>query len=290
MTNQIKQYFKNKKILVTGGTGLIGRQLVKKLLDFGARVTVISLDRIKPYKKVKYIYGNLNSFEFCKKVTKNKQIVFHLAGIKGSAKITKTNPADFYVPLLMMNTNLLEATRLNKVKKVLFSSSIGAYETASIFKETKFVFNSIPMDFYPGWAKRAAEIQILSYKKQFKLKNYYIVRPCNVYGPGDNFSLESSMVIPSLIKKILDKSKKKKIEIWGNGDQVRDFAYSEDIAVGILNTVYFGTQNYDFINLGSGRGFKIKKLVKTLKKLEDFDYFFNQKRKKDLIKELWILV
>ena len=101
----------------------------------------------------------------------------------------------------MMNTNLLEATRLNKVKKVLFSSSIGAYETASIFKETKFVLNSIPMDFYPGWAKRAAEIQILSYKKQFKLKNYYIVRPCNVYGPGDNFSLESSMVIPSLIKK-----------------------------------------------------------------------------------------
>ena len=95
--------------------------LLQKLLDFGARVTVISLDRIKPYKKVKYIYGNLNSFEFCKKVTKNKQIVFHLAGIKGSAKITKTNPADFYVPLLMMNTNLLENVQKLMKKYFYFS-------------------------------------------------------------------------------------------------------------------------------------------------------------------------
>ena len=135
MKNKIRNFYKNKKILVTGGTGLIGRPLVEILYNYGAKISVATLDKLKPIKKVNYIYGDLNDFNFCKKITNNIDYVFHLAGIKGSALVTKTKPSSFYVPLLMMNTNLLESCRLNKVKRVLYCSSIGAYQSLSIFKE-----------------------------------------------------------------------------------------------------------------------------------------------------------
>ena len=105
MNKNFKSYFKKKKILITGGTGLIGRPLTSYLKYLGAKVTVVSLDKIKPMPGIKFIYGNLNDYNFCKKITKKKDFVFHLAGIKGSALVTKTKPSSFYVPLLMMNTN-----------------------------------------------------------------------------------------------------------------------------------------------------------------------------------------
>ena len=131
------------------------------------------------------------------------------------------------------------------------------------------------MDFYPGWAKRMAELQIISYKKQYKLNNFYIVRPANVYGPGDNFDKKNAMVIPSLMSKIL--TNKKSVEIWGDGSPIRDFAYSEDIALGIIRTLVYGTGKYNFLNLGSGEGISIKKLVQTMSQIVDFKYRFKSK-------------
>ena len=202
---KIAKKFINKKIIITGGTGLIGRQLTKILCDLKANVSVISLDNYSTDKRAKHIIGDLSNFNFCKSVTKNQDFAFHLAGIKASVKTTIEKPASFYVPLVMMNTNFLEACRVNNIKKLVYTSSIGAYSKASIFKEKKSTYKNEPMDFYPGWAKRMAELQIIAYKKQFKLKNYYIVRPANVYGPGDNFDKKNAMVIPSLMAKILQK-------------------------------------------------------------------------------------
>src|SRR3990167_6386522 len=133
---KILSRFSGKKILATGGTGLIGRQIVDILVDAGAKVSVVSLDKLTPNLKTEYIYGDLTDFEFCKKVTKNVNYVFHIAGIKGSIEVTRAKPASFFVPLIMMNTNLLEACRLNKVKKVVYTSSIGAYSPATIFEES----------------------------------------------------------------------------------------------------------------------------------------------------------
>ena len=174
-----------------------------------------------------------------------------------------------------MNTNFLEACRINKINRLVYTSSIGAYSKASIFKEKQSTYRKEPMDFYPGWAKRMAELQIIAYKKQFNLKNFYIVRPANVYGPGDNFDKKNAMVIPSLMSKIL--SKKRPVEVWGDGSPVRDFAYSGDIAEGILKTLVYGTGKYDFLNLGSGKGVSIKKLVETMNKVVPFRYFFKSK-------------
>jgi len=284
LADRIAKKFKNKKVIITGGTGLIGRQLTKILCDLNAKVTVISLDKYSTEKRAKHIVGDLSDFNFCKLITKNKDFAFHLAGIKASVKMTLERPASFYVPLVMMNTNFLEACRINKIKRLVYTSSIGAYSKASTFKETKSTYKEEPMDFYPGWAKRMAELQIIAYKKQYKLKNFFIVRPANVYGPGDNFDKKNAMVIPSLMSKII--SKKRPVEVWGDGSPVRDFAYSEDIAMGIIKTLVYGTGKYDFLNLGSGQGVSIKRLVETMNRVQPFKYYFKSKNNQGFSKRV----
>ena len=263
--------FKKKKALVTGGTGLIGRQVVNALADAGALVTLVSLDDFKIDDRVDHIHGDLTSFDLCKEITRGKDYVFHIAGVKGSIEVTKTKPASFFVPLLMMNTNMLEACRVNGVEKVVYTSSIGAYASAEVFRESDNLQGE-PMDMYPGWAKRMAEMQIRTYHVQYKLNNYAVVRPCNVYGPGDNFDPENAMVIPSLMQRIF--RKEDPVVVWGDGSAVRDFAYSRDVAEGIILALYYGTGS-SFVNLGSGKGYTIKELVETMHRFIDFNYKFD---------------
>jgi GDP-L-fucose synthase len=266
----MSQHFKNKKVLVSGGTGLIGREVTKLLLDFGATISVVSLDSIKQFSEVRYVYGDLTELDFCLDVTKNIDYVFHLAGIKGSIEITKSRPASFFVPLLMFNTNVLEASRRNGVKKLVYTSSIGAYPAAEIFEESMGESGD-PMDLYPGWAKRMAELQIRSYSEEFGL-DWSIVRPCNVYGPGDNFDPNNAMVIPSLMMRI--SKGENPLKVWGDGSAIRDFAFSRDVAMGTIQALMNGTRG-SFINLGSGVGYSIKELVETLNQVVPFEYEFD---------------
>lgn len=272
ITKSILTSFKSKKILITGGTGLIGRQVVDILEKAGAQITIVSLDNLIVNKNAKHLFGDLTNFEFCKKITNNKDFVFHLAGVKGSISVTNLKPASFFVPILMMNTNILEACRVNKVKKIVYTSSIGAYSDAKVFKETES-FDGEPMDKYPGWAKRMAELQIKAYKLQYGLDNFSIVRPCNVYGPGDNFDDENAMVIPSLMAKI--QRGDNPVAIWGDGKAVRDFLYSRDAAEGIILALYYGTCG-SYVNLGSGKGYSIRELAETLASFIDFNYKFDK--------------
>lgn len=263
--------FAGKNVLVTGGTGLIGRQIVELLCLAGARVKIVSLDEIRVNDKAEHILGDLSSFDFCKEVTRDMDFVFHVAGIKGSIEVTVARPSSFFVPLLMMNTNILEACRINKVQKVVYTSSIGAYAAAEVFRETENL-EGPPMDMFPGWAKRMAELQIQAYNIQYGLTNFSIVRPCNVYGPGDNFDPNNAMVIPSLISRIYNREDP--VLIWGDGSAIRDFLYSRDAAEGVILALYYGT-NSSFVNLGSGRGYSIKELVETLRSFIDFNYRFD---------------
>lgn len=263
--------FSKKNVLITGGTGLIGRQVVDILCKAGANVKIVSLDRVIVNEKAEHIFGDLTNFEICKDVTKDIDYVFHMAGIKGSVEVTKSKPASFFVPLLMFNTNVLEASRINKVQKVVYTSSIGAYSSAEIFKENENL-DGPPMDMFPGWAKRMAELQIRAYKIQYGLDNFAIVRPCNVYGPGDNFDPNNAMVVPSLMYRIYNKENP--VTIWGDGTAVRDFAYSKDVAEGVILALYYGTKS-GFVNLGSGKGVTIKELVETLNSFLEFNYKFD---------------
>ena len=168
--------YKNKKILITGGTGLIGTALTEILIKEGAKITIASLDNVKKkLKNVEYKKIDLRSFDNCKIIAKNKDGIFHLAGIKGSPQMMKKRPSDFFVPLIQFNTNMIEASRLANVKFFLYASSIGVYSPAKIFKENS-VWRTFPSpnDIYGGWAKRMGELQIQSYIDQYKLKNFIL--------------------------------------------------------------------------------------------------------------------
>ena len=266
-----QDFFKNKNVLVTGGTGLIGRQLVSKLCDLGSNVLSVSMDDLQLEKRSRYMKLDLTSIDNCKEVTKGMDIVFHVAGIKGSIDVTKSKPASFMVPMLLFNTSILEASRINNVKDLVFTSSIGAYSSSEIFIEKNEEEVDSPMDFYPGWAKRIAELQIKAYSEQYGL-NWGVVRPSNVYGPGDNFDEENAMVIPSLMSKIY--KKKLPLKVWGDGSAIRDFIYSGDVADGIMKCA-FAKSKSRYLNIGSGYGITIKELITSLQSIVKFDYEFD---------------
>lgn len=269
---EILKSFSGKNVVVTGGTGLIGRCVVDTMVNAGAKVRIVSLDQIKVHDRAEHVQADLTSFETCRQVTKDMDYVFHLAGIKASVDVTKTKPASHFVPMLMFNTNVLEASRINKVQKVLFTSTVGAYSSAEVFKETEADdFGGPPMDF-AGWAKRMGELQIHAYKIQYGLQNFAIVRPANVYGPGDNFDPQNAMVIPSLMCRI--HQKEDPVLIWGDGAAIRDFAYSQDIADGMILALYHGTKGR-YVNLGSGKGVSIRELVEALHGFIGFNYKFD---------------
>ena len=262
--------FNGKKALVTGGTGLIGREVSRLLLEFGAEVKVVSLDKIDLDQRIESVQGDLTDLNFCMNQTKGIDYVFHLAGIKGSIEVTKAKPASFFVPLLMFNTNVLEASRRNGIEKLVYTSSIGAYSSAEVFVETENR-DGPPQDMFPGWAKRMAELQIQAYKEQYGL-DWAVVRPCNVYGPGDNFDPENAMVIPSLMMRIA--RGENPLTVWGDGSAIRDFAFSTDVAMGTIQALNYGTRG-DFVNLGSGVGYTIRQLIETMQEFIDFEFQFD---------------
>jgi GDP-L-fucose synthase len=167
---------------------------------------------------------------------------------------------------------MLEAARRARVKKAVYTSSIGAYSSAELFVEEDDTPTNPPMDMFPGWAKRMAEMQIEAYKIQYGIDNFAMVRPCNVYGPRDNFNPNNAMVIPSLMSRI--ESGEAPLKVWGNGSSIRDFAYSSDVAAGVIQALFYGTRG-SFVNLGSGVGTSIKQLVETLAKVTPFEYEFD---------------
>jgi GDP-L-fucose synthase len=256
--------FKNKKILVAGGTGLVGIQLIKKLNKLGAKVYVTSLDKInaKELKIVKFYRLDLVEVQNCIKVTKGMDIVFNLLGVTGSPDTNIKKPGSFMMANLYCAVNLLYAAQKNNVKKYLYTSTYGVYGPAEILKE-KNVWKTFPSehDKYAGWAKRMGELQVEAYKKEYNFEGLYVVRPANIYGPNMNFNQKNSMVVASLIRKIFN-SNNKKVEVWGNGKNIRDFVYSKDVAESMIQVIRKNIE--EPINIGSGKGISIKELIKII--------------------------
>lgn len=259
-------FYDRKNIVVTGGSGLIGIPLVKRLVEMGAYVTVVSLDESpNDFQGLDIIYKktDLRSFENCLEITVGVDIVFHLAGVKGSPLMAKEKPASFMVPTLMFNTAMMEASRLNGVKKFLYTSSIGVYGPSEVFYEDA-VWQSFPSenDKFAGWAKRIGELQAHAYEIEHGWDKISIIRPANVYGPGDNFDIKNAMVIPSLIARIF--SGENPIKVWGDGSAIRDFVFSDDVARAMLHVCEIGFNQP--VNIGSGVGCSIRDLMVTLQK------------------------
>jgi len=249
--------FKNKNVLVLGAGGMIAQDLVRILSSRGAIITTSDLpgSRIATIKP-----GDLRDRSFCKDICKNQDIIFNLAGLKGSPQRCLESPATFSVPQVQFGANMAEAAFNEDVEWYLYTSSVGVYSPSEIFYEDD-VWKTFPSkhDWYTGWAKRMGELNVQSYMKEFNWNKCSIVRPANVYGPYDNFG-EWSMVIPALIKKGFDKNNT--IEVWGDGSPVRDFIFSEDVALGMIHMVE--NKVTEPINLGSGSGVSIREIAEII--------------------------
>ena len=248
------------KILITGASGMVGKHLVDMCLDKGYYVRATDIrydDRYDIYvKNFEFYQADLRDFDDCKNVVTGMDAVFQVAGVKGSPKRAAEQPNDYFTPMLQMNTNMAEAARLQGVDWYVYTSTVGVYQPAKVFKEDD-VWKTYPSenDKYAGWVKRLGELQLDCFETHYGLKNYSIVRPANIYGEYDEFG-EESTVIASLVKKGYHDDL---LSVWGDGTPIRDFIHAEDVARGILMS--YENQITEPINLGSGDGVRIKDIA-----------------------------
>ena len=252
--------YNGKKVLVTGGTGLIGRELVALLTRAGAIVRSSAFhDPVDPAPGVEYIKGDLQDREVCARLTRGMQYVFHLASIKGSVGIGRKRAADFFVKPILMNTHMMEESRKAGVEAYLFTSSVCVYAPAPVFFEDRaWDAPPHPADAFAGWAKRMGELQAEAYKEQYGWAKIAIVRPVNTYGAYDNFDPRTALVIPALIARVL--GGENPLRVWGDGEAVRDFLHARDAARGTMLALEKSADGQP-INLGSGTGHSVKEIV-----------------------------
>lgn len=252
-----RTFWKHKKVLVTGGSGFLGSHLVNLLKE---------LDPKEVFTPRSFQY-DLRNLDACKEVVADKDIIIHLAGIVGGIGFNLTNPATIFYDNLIMGIQLMEQARLAGVKKFVAIGTICAYPkfTPIPFKEED-LWNGYPEGTNApyGLAKKMLLVQTQAYGKQYNFNAIYLL-PVNLYGPGDNFDLQSAHVIPSLIRKVDNAlvQGENQITVWGTGRPTREFLYVEDAAKGIL----LATQAYDKpdpVNLGSGMEVSIRELAEKI--------------------------
>ncbi len=250
---------KEKRIVVTGGAGFLGRFVVAKLQETGC--SNIFVPRSKDYNLVEKDHVRRLYKDF------NPDTVIHLAAVVGGIGANRENPGKFFHDNLLMGVHLIEEGRIYGIEKFICLGTICAYPkfTPVPFKEED-LWNGYPEETNApyGIAKKALLVQLQAYRQQYGLNGIYLL-PVNLYGPYDNFDPASSHVIPALIKKCLDAMRegKDEISIWGTGRATREFLYVEDAAEGII----LATERYNDaepVNLGAGFEISIKDLVNKI--------------------------
>ncbi len=256
-------FWDGKRVLVTGGNGFLGKELVKQLE--AKTPTEIRTPRSSEL--------DLRLRENCEKAVKGADVVIHLAAKVGGIGFNRARPAELFYDNAIMGIQLMEEARKAGVQKFVAVGTVCAYPkyTPVPFKEED-LWNGYPEETNApyGLAKKMLLVQAQAYRQQYGFDAIYLL-PVNLYGPGDNFDLESSHVIPALIRKMVEAKRLNKpyIEVWGDGSPTREFLYVSDAARGILEA----TEKYSLpepVNLGSGEEISIKELTETIAKIVGF--------------------
>lgn len=252
-------FFKNKNVLVAGGTGMVGIQLCKLLFEQGANLRIASMDdKSRAHPKADFWRVDLTNYRNCSRVCQDMDYVFNLLCAKGSPEDIKNYPASIMRPMILFNTHLFDAAREAKVGGFMYTSSVGVYYPAPILNEDDTERTPPPPNDFAGRAKLFGEWYAMALHKEHDW-NVTIVRPANIYGHYDNFDSENAMVVPSLIKRALTENP---ITVWGDGSTIRDFVHAQDVAKGMLLIAEKNPSQP--VNIGSGTGVSIKSLVETI--------------------------
>jgi GDP-L-fucose synthase len=258
-------YFEDKRIVVTGGAGFLGRFVIEGLKRRGCRHVDVPV--VEEYDLVK-LDDVARMYE-----TMRPDVVIHLAAVVGGIGANRAHPGEFFYKNLMMGVQLIEQARLRQVAKFVAIGTVCAYPkfTPVPFKEDDLWIGYPEETNAPyGLAKKMLLVQSQAYRQQYGFNSIFVL-PVNLYGPGDNFNPDSSHVIPALIKKCVDavEAGADHIDCWGTGQASREFLYVADAAEGIL----LATERYndsDPVNLGAGREIRIKDLAELIARLTDF--------------------
>ncbi len=251
--------------MVTGGNGFLGRHLLRRLERAGCRNVFVPLSKQFDLTRIDAIERLFHE--------NRPDVLIHMAAVVGGIGANRANPGRFFYDNAIMGIQLIEAARRFRVEKTVVLGTICAYP-----KFTPVPFHEDALwDGYPeetnapyGLAKKMLLVQCQSYREQYGMHAIYLL-PVNLYGPGDNFDLESSHVIPALIRRCVEAvdSGREEIVLWGDGSPTREFLYVEDAAEGI----FLATAHYDKadpVNLGSGMEISIHDLAVTIAKMTGF--------------------
>jgi GDP-L-fucose synthase len=267
------EMFKNAKILVAGGSGFIGANLILRLQALGAsvRATLHKSAPILEDASIEYIQCDLTRMEDCRKAVAGMDYVFMCAANTSGAAVMRTNPLAHVTPNVVMNVQLMEAAYQAGVKRYLFISSSAAYPPSGDrpVKEDEMFEGDPPEIYYSvGWMKRYAEILCKIYAQKIqKIMPTVVVRPSNMYGPYDKYDFALSHVTGALVRRVVERQNP--MDIWGTGDDVRDLIYIDDFIDGTL-LAFEKAQDYLAINIAAGTGYSVKQVLNQLLEIEGY--------------------
>lgn len=269
-TDELLPFYSGKKVLICGGDGFIGSHLTNILKNSDAIITVVGRSkncrRIKENENLRYVSANLLELQQCKKISKDFDIIFQLAGVVGGIDYNILHQGTLFSSNSLINLNMLMAARESDIERYQYVSSVAVYpkNAENLLKESTYIFNEPEQNnFGYSWAKRIGEIQCKLFAEEFGMK-ISVIRPDNTYGPYDNFDPKSSRVIPSLIHKIMWSDDL--IHVWGSGKQIRTFVFVNDLIRGLLLALEKYTRP-DPINIHSNEEISIKSLAELIVKL-----------------------
>ncbi|MFA5048800.1 MAG: GDP-L-fucose synthase [Patescibacteria group bacterium] len=255
--------FEKKTLLITGSNGMLGQALLRNLENFPTK-NIIEVD-------LPIDLRNQNKTEELFRAFKPDYVI-HTAAKVGGIKANSDNLVDFFIDNIRINTNVLDCCHKFKIKKTISLLSTCVYPDKVSYPliEDYIHYGPPHMSNYTyAYTKRMLDVQSRAYRDQFK-ENFITVIPNNLYGQNDNFNLESSHVIPAIIRKIFEsKLRNSDVEIWGNGQQLREFTYVDDLA----RILIFLLEKYDSpnpINVGNIEEYKIIDIVNKIVEIFDF--------------------